>query len=77
MATFGRVPVRALADVRRKPRTGDSNPEAVDDDKRKTLQSFTVAAIDVALSLLAPRSLEVGQFGLFCCHDKDVNRRCR
>ena len=60
MATFGRVPVRSLADVRRKPISTEANPKPVDDDKRKTLQSFAVEAIDVALSLLAPRSLEVG-----------------
>jgi hypothetical protein len=60
MAAFGRVPVRSLTDVRRKPRAADANPDQVEDDKRKTLQSLTVEAIDVALSLLAPRSLEVG-----------------
>jgi len=59
LASFGRVPVRAFADVRRKDRA-DARPDEVDDDKRKTLQSLTVEAIDIALSLLAPRSLEVG-----------------
>ena len=60
MAAFGRVPIRALADVRRKPLPDDGNSVPEDDDKRKTLQALTVEAIDVALSLLAPRSLEVG-----------------
>ena len=60
MATFGRVPVRALTDVRRKPRNGDTPSQPVDDGGRKTLQSLSVEAIDIVLSLLAPRSLEVG-----------------
>lgn len=55
LASFGRVPVRSLADFRF-PGTG--SPKA--DDKRKTLQSLSLDAIDIALSLLAPRSLEVG-----------------
>ena len=61
MATFGRVPVRSLADVRQKPNR-DTNPGVPVDEseKRKTLQSLTVEAIDIVLSLLAPRSLEVG-----------------
>ncbi len=61
LAAFGRVPIRSLADVRRK--ANRDTPAGVpdpDDDKRKTLQSLTVEAIDIALSLLAPRSLEVG-----------------
>ena len=53
LATFGRVPVRSLADFR----IGSGRP---DDKKRNTLQSLSLDAIDVALSLLAPRSVEVG-----------------
>jgi len=61
LASFGRVPVRSLSDVRRKVKrdTMPGIPEP-EDDKRKTLQSLSVEAIDIALSLLAPRSLEVG-----------------
>jgi hypothetical protein len=54
LASFGRVPVRSLADFRlaRKP--------APTGDRKKTLRSLSLEAIDVALSLIAPRSLEVG-----------------
>lgn len=55
LATFGRVPVRSLADFAIKG--ADAPP---DEKKRKILQSFALDAIDVALSLLAPRNLEVG-----------------
>jgi hypothetical protein len=55
LASFGRVPVRSLSDFRF-PNAG--SPKA--DDKRKTLQALSLDAIDIALSLLAPRSLEVG-----------------
>lgn len=58
LASFGRVPVRSLADYRF-PRSGNGGA-ARGDDKRKTLQSLSLDAIDIALSLLAPRSLEVG-----------------
>jgi hypothetical protein len=50
MAAFGRVPVRSLADFL----AGSGRP----DKKRKTLKSLTLEAIDIALSLLAPRSVE-------------------
>jgi len=62
LAAFGRVPIRSLTDVKRKGRRGDTLPGVPDpeDDKSKTLQSLSVEAIDIALSLLAPRSLEVG-----------------
>jgi len=53
LATFGRVPVRSLADFR----IGSGR---LDDRKRKTLQSLSLDAIDIALSLLAPRSVEAG-----------------
>lgn len=55
LASFGRVPVRSLTDFMVGPSRGRS-----DDRKRKVLQSLSLAAIDVALSLLAPRSLEAG-----------------
>jgi hypothetical protein len=52
LAAFGRVPVRSLADFA----VGSGRP----DKKRKTLQSLSLDAIDIALSLLAPRSVEAG-----------------
>jgi hypothetical protein len=56
LAAFGRVPVRSLSD----PRLGSgSKPDASKSD-RKILQSLALEGIDIALSLLAPRSLEVG-----------------
>ena len=55
LAAFGRVPVRSLADYRVAARRGGA-----DDKKRKTLQALSLDKIDVALSLVAPRSLEVG-----------------
>jgi hypothetical protein len=57
LATFGRVPVRALTDFQLGSgikKTGDHN------DKKRTFQALSVENIDVALSLLAPRSLEIG-----------------
>ena len=52
LSAFGRVPVRSLADFA----VGSGRP----DKKRKTLQAFSLDAIDVALSLLAPHSVEAG-----------------
>lgn len=57
LASFGRVPVRSLADVR----IGAGPSQAATQDRRPgVLRAFTLDAIDVALSLLAPRHLEVG-----------------
>lgn len=59
MARFGRVPLRSLVDFH----IGSGSPGAPrpDDKKRSSiLRSLTLANIDVALSMLAPRSLEVG-----------------
>jgi hypothetical protein len=59
LAAFGRVPVRSLTDFR----TGKPGPQK-DKEKPKNdgvLKSFKVDGIDVALSLIAPRNLEVGQ----------------
>ena len=58
LAAFGRVPVRSLADFR--IGSGGKPKGNGDDKKRKIVQAFSLDAIDVALSLLAPRSLEVG-----------------
>lgn len=55
LASFGRVPVRSLVDFRT-ARSG----KPVSPDDRKTLRALSLDAIDVALSLIAPRSLEVG-----------------
>lgn len=52
LASFGRVPVRSLADFRTKKRTGS------DDGKGGRLQALSLDAIDIALSLVAPRSVD-------------------
>jgi len=52
LASFGRVPVRSLADFV----IGAVRP----DKKRQTLQSLSLDAVDIALSLLAPHSVEAG-----------------
>jgi hypothetical protein len=54
LAAFGRVPVRSLTDFR------IARAARPDDRKRKTLQALSLNAIDVALSLLAPHSVELG-----------------
>lgn len=56
LASFGRVPVRALADFR----VGSGRASDARDRKRKVLQALSLDAIDVALAMHAPRSLEVG-----------------
>jgi len=57
LAAFGRVPVRSLTD----PRLGSgSKPNDDKREKRKILQALSVDGIDIALSLLAPRNLEIG-----------------
>ena len=52
LASFGRVPVRSLADFRTRKATGDS------DKKSGILQALSLDAIDIALSLVAPRSFD-------------------
>jgi hypothetical protein len=56
LAAFGRVPVRSLTDFM----IGAGRAGKPDDKKRKILQALSLDAIDVALSLLAPRSVELG-----------------
>jgi len=56
LAAFGRVPVRSLTDFR----TGSPGPQKEKPKNGGVLKSFKVDGIDVALSLLAPRNLEVG-----------------
>lgn len=58
LAAFGRVPVRSLADYMfGAPGSGGSRRN---DERRRTLQSLSLDAIDVALSLLAPHAVEAG-----------------
>ncbi|HEV7555004.1 MAG TPA: hypothetical protein VGO00_06115 [Kofleriaceae bacterium] len=60
IASFGRVPVRALVDFI----IGDGKPaekdNGKDNGKRSILKKLSLDAVDVALSLLAPRSVDVG-----------------
>jgi hypothetical protein len=57
LAGDGRVPVRSLADYK----LGDDDHAATDKKpKASLLQAFKLDNIDVALSLLAPRNLEIG-----------------
>lgn len=59
LASFGRVPVRSLADFR----LPGSNKPATESEvgrRRGVLKAFTLDKIEVALSLLAPRHFEVG-----------------
>jgi hypothetical protein len=58
LAAFGRVPVRSLADFR----VGSGKPSApASNDKRSgVLRALTIDGIDIALSLLAPRHLDIG-----------------
>lgn len=58
VSSFGKVPVRSLADFRAKGGSGGGKPD--DKGKRKILQSLAIEGIDIAIGLLAPRSLEVG-----------------
>ncbi|HSD88660.1 MAG TPA: hypothetical protein VLB44_14125 [Kofleriaceae bacterium] len=59
LASFGRVPLRSLADFR----TGSGKVPPPESDKNRkggVLRAFALDKIDVALSLLAPRHLEIG-----------------
>jgi hypothetical protein len=57
IAAFGRVPVRSLADFH----LGDTEPDDRRDKKpRRILAALAIEAIDIALSLIAPRRLDVG-----------------
>ncbi|HEY5947319.1 MAG TPA: hypothetical protein VIV40_17565 [Kofleriaceae bacterium] len=59
LASFGRVPVRSLADFRL-PSSNKPPTESEIGRRRGVLKAFTLDKIEVALSLLAPRHLEVG-----------------
>jgi hypothetical protein len=54
LAKFDRVPLRSLADFRVAKKKNDK------DKRASRLEAFSMEAIDIKLSLLAPRSLEVG-----------------
>lgn len=58
LAKFDRVPLRSLFDFRL-PRRKDAGA-ATSKDKRSRLAAFAIDKIEVKLSLLAPRSLEIG-----------------
>ena len=59
LASFGRIPVRSLADFRL-PSSNKPPTESEIGRKRGALRSFSLDKIEVALSLLAPRHLAVG-----------------
>ncbi len=59
LASFGRVPVRSLADFRL-PGSNKPPTESEVGRRRGVLKAFALDKIEVALSLLAPRHLEVG-----------------
>ncbi|MGE0401542.1 MAG: hypothetical protein AB7T06_32875 [Kofleriaceae bacterium] len=56
-AALGHVPVRSLADFRT---AGSNKPAQKPDNGKSILKSLSLEGLDLALSLLAPRSLEVG-----------------
>jgi hypothetical protein len=56
LASFGRVPVRSLADFR----IGSAQRASSTEKKNGVLRAFALDGVDIALSLLAPRHLEVG-----------------
>ncbi len=63
LATFGRVPVRSFADFRVGKGTQPGPPvtERSDRDKKRSiLRSLALEAIDIALSMSAPRSVAIG-----------------
>jgi len=58
LASFGRVPVRSLADYR--IGSGQKSSAKTASSKGGVLRAFTLEGIDIAISLLAPRHLDVG-----------------
>jgi hypothetical protein len=58
LASFGRVPVRSLADFR--IGSGQKSTKPSSSKGGGVLRAFTLEGIDIALSLLAPRHLDVG-----------------
>jgi hypothetical protein len=66
LATFDRVPLRSLADFRF-PQAGADSQNRAPSKKKSPLRSLTLSDIKVELSMVAPRSVEIGhgtlQFG--------------
>jgi hypothetical protein len=60
LATFGRVPVRSFADYRIGKGTEAQHEKSERDKKRSMLRSLALNTIDIALSMTAPRSVEIG-----------------
>jgi hypothetical protein len=60
LAPFGRVPFRSLLDFKTGA-TGPKKEPKKDSKKQSVLRSFKVDGIDISLSLIAPRNLEIGQ----------------
>ncbi|MCX5742719.1 MAG: hypothetical protein NT062_09505 [Proteobacteria bacterium] len=67
LSSFGRVPVRSLFD----PRVGSAKPPADGKKKGKVFQAISLDAIDIALSLLAPRLVA----DLALARDRELDRR--
>jgi hypothetical protein len=59
LASFGRVPVRSLADFRIGSGQRSSSPPP-GEKRTGVLRALTIHGIDIALSLLAPRHLDIG-----------------
>ena len=59
-AAHNRIPLRVLGDVRIGGPTESGSGEASKGGGKKRLRSMTIADIDIGLSMVAPRSLEVG-----------------
>ncbi len=57
LATFDRMPLRALADMRRK---AGRDVRPADPRKKGVLRSLALNAVELQVSMVAPRSLEVG-----------------
>ena len=64
LAAFGRVPVRSLTEFKTGEANGKKEPKKEPKKESKNggvLRSLKVDGIDIAISLIAPRNLEVGQ----------------
>lgn len=55
LAVFGRVPVRSLTE----PRLASASADAEAKDRRKILNALAIGNLDIAVSLVTPRSLEL------------------
>ena len=59
MAVFNRIPLRVLADLRVGGPT-EARPAEPRSEGKRRLRSMTLAGIDIKLSMVAPRSVEIG-----------------